>query len=104
MFEQNGQWFAWGNRTLCSLNLSVNGISDYGVRALIDAVMDQESAIETLNDGILGLYRIILQVRKICCRQGLFRFLYDSESLRTGKSLGPACYPVHAFAKAYGSP
>ncbi|KAL2916521.1 hypothetical protein HK105_203954 [Polyrhizophydium stewartii] len=61
MFESNGQWYILGNRMLNSLNLSHNGITAIGLKALLDAVLDQEATNEQTPDGMLGIFRISLQ-------------------------------------------
>jgi hypothetical protein len=64
IFEVNGQWYMVGNRTLNSLNVSSNGITDGGLKALIDVVMEQEAAADQAPEGLLGLFRVILHVTK----------------------------------------
>ncbi|KAL7749643.1 hypothetical protein RI367_004869 [Sorochytrium milnesiophthora] len=41
MFEIQGAFYNWGNRTLLSLNLSYNHITNVGVKHLLDTVLDQ---------------------------------------------------------------
>lgn len=62
MFELNGQWFVLGNRTLNNLNLSRNGIHEEGLKALMDAVLEQEASIDNAPEGMIGIFRIALQV------------------------------------------
>jgi hypothetical protein len=52
----------WGNRTLGSLNLSHNGLSDDTLKSFLDALADQEIANEYIPDGFNGLYRLIFLV------------------------------------------
>jgi hypothetical protein len=67
MYEINGQWSVLGNRTLNNLDVSMNGITEVGVRSLHDAVVEQEMANEqpSVSDGNTGIYRINLQVSYI---------------------------------------
>ncbi|KAJ3293814.1 hypothetical protein HK104_004183 [Borealophlyctis nickersoniae] len=61
MFEHNGQWFILGNRSLNSLNLFHNGIREEGLKALYDAVAEQEASNENAPEGGVGIFRIVLQ-------------------------------------------
>ncbi|KAJ3054456.1 Leucine-rich repeat-containing protein 71 [Rhizophlyctis rosea] len=61
MFELNGVWYVLGNRTLNNLNLSRNGIREEGVKALLDAVLDQAAADDNAGEGLVGVFRITLQ-------------------------------------------
>ncbi|KAI9093064.1 hypothetical protein DFS34DRAFT_567948, partial [Phlyctochytrium arcticum] len=61
MFEHNGQWFILGNRTLSNLNLYRNNIHEEGLKALYDAVFEQEATMENAPEGVPGVYRITLQ-------------------------------------------
>ncbi|KAI9206984.1 uncharacterized protein BJ171DRAFT_495373 [Polychytrium aggregatum] len=61
MFEVNGQWFILGNRTLNNLNLSRNSITAAGLKAILDAVVEQESTAENMTEGIIGVFRVSLQ-------------------------------------------
>ncbi|KAJ3044315.1 Leucine-rich repeat-containing protein 71 [Rhizophlyctis rosea] len=61
MFELNGQWYVLGNRTLNNLNLSRNGIREEGLKHLLDAVMEQEAAMDNAGEGMVGVFRIALQ-------------------------------------------
>ena len=63
MFELNGVWYVLGNRTLNNLNLSRNGIREEGVKALLDAVLDQAAADDNAGEGLVGVFRITVQVR-----------------------------------------
>jgi hypothetical protein len=63
MFEHNGQWFVLGNRSLNSLNLRQNGITEDGIKALLDSVTGQETSVENAHEGMIGLFRLNLQVR-----------------------------------------
>ncbi|KAJ3320947.1 Leucine-rich repeat-containing protein 71 [Boothiomyces sp. JEL0866] len=60
MFEVNNQWYILGNRTLNSLNLCSNGITDHGLKILYELVNEQEITSEQALDGMLGLFRLIL--------------------------------------------
>ncbi|TPX71415.1 hypothetical protein SpCBS45565_g01052 [Spizellomyces sp. 'palustris'] len=60
MFEHNGQWFVLGNRTLNNLNLFRNNIREEGLKALLDAVTDQEITTENTPDAPIGLFRLTL--------------------------------------------
>ncbi|KAJ3415969.1 hypothetical protein HDV05_003566 [Chytridiales sp. JEL 0842] len=63
MFEHNGQWFVLGNRSINSLNLRQNGITEDGIKAFLDAVTEQESSAENAaHEGTVGLFRLNLQV------------------------------------------
>ncbi|KAJ3171946.1 hypothetical protein HK101_011199 [Irineochytrium annulatum] len=61
MFERNGQWFVLGNRTLSSLNLAYNNIAEVGLKAFSDAVSEQEGSAENAPEGMIGLFRLVLQ-------------------------------------------
>ncbi|KAJ3352611.1 Leucine-rich repeat-containing protein 71 [Kappamyces sp. JEL0680] len=65
MFEINNQWFVLGNRALNSLNVSLNGITDIGVKHLLDVLLTQESSLDQTPDGVLGLFRIALNYNSI---------------------------------------
>ncbi|KAL5040679.1 hypothetical protein RTP6_007665 [Batrachochytrium dendrobatidis] len=65
MFEFNGQWYLLGNRTLNSLNLSHNGIGMLGLKALSDAIIEQETTNDQSPDGLLGVFRLNLQYNSI---------------------------------------
>ncbi|KAI8820107.1 uncharacterized protein EV422DRAFT_578899 [Fimicolochytrium jonesii] len=58
MFEHAGNWYVSGNRTLNILNLYANHISSDGLKALSDAVADQEATSEHGEGG--GIFRINL--------------------------------------------
>jgi hypothetical protein len=61
MFESNGIFYILGNRSLNSLNLCANGITDVGVKHLLDAINEQEqTAVEGADSK--GAFRISLQV------------------------------------------
>ncbi|KAH6565447.1 hypothetical protein BASA60_009947 [Batrachochytrium salamandrivorans] len=61
MFESNGQWYILGNRTLNSLNISHNSIGELGLKALLDAVINQEATNDQSPEGMLGIFRIAMQ-------------------------------------------
>ncbi|KAI8805645.1 hypothetical protein BJ742DRAFT_399000 [Cladochytrium replicatum] len=61
MFEYNNQWYVLGNRTLNSLDLSYNGITEIGAKAILDAVLEQENAPDPPPEGLMGLFRLSLQ-------------------------------------------
>ena len=62
MYEINGEWYLLGNRTLNNFDLSLNGITEAGLKALLDAVTVQESTNDQalISDGYVGLYRMSL--------------------------------------------
>lgn len=62
MFELNSQWFLLGNRTLNSLNLSFNDITNHGLQILYDILCEQEATAEQATDGMLGLFKLSLAV------------------------------------------
>jgi hypothetical protein len=51
--------YVLGNRSLNSLNILQNGISDEGLKHLLDAVHEQDATAEHLPEGMVGLYRVI---------------------------------------------
>ncbi|KAJ3161656.1 Leucine-rich repeat-containing protein 71 [Geranomyces michiganensis] len=61
MFEHNGQWFILGNRTLNNLNLYNSGIRDEGLKALWEALQQQEATAEHAAEGSIGVFRLTLQ-------------------------------------------
>jgi hypothetical protein len=63
MFEVNNQWYILGNRSLNSLDVSWNGVTEMGVKYLYDTVAEQELTADQASDGMLGLFRISLAVR-----------------------------------------
>ncbi|KAI8904368.1 hypothetical protein EDD86DRAFT_213233 [Gorgonomyces haynaldii] len=65
MFEVNGQSYVLGNRSLNSLNLSCNSITEQGVKALLEVVLEQEATADQLPEGLLGIFRIVLQYNPI---------------------------------------
>ena len=65
MFEINGQSYVLGNRALNSLNLSLNHITENGIKILLNAVLEQENTADQAPEGILGIFRILLQVKLI---------------------------------------
>lgn len=62
MFKVNNQWFVLGNRTLNNFNLCSNGITELGLKALLDVTNEQEASAEQALDGTLGLFRVELSV------------------------------------------
>jgi hypothetical protein len=62
MFEVNNQWYVLGNRTLNSLNLCNNRISEIGLKVILDVIMEQEITSDQAADGFLGLFRVVLFV------------------------------------------
>jgi hypothetical protein len=62
MFEVNNQWYILGNRTLNSLNVASNGITEAGVRHLLQLIADQEHVSDQTPEGLLGLFRVIMNV------------------------------------------
>lgn len=58
MFEFAGQWYIIGNRTLNNLNLCGCGITEVGLRILLETIHDQELCTEnsTMLEGSLGLF------------------------------------------------
>ena len=64
MYEINGQWYILGNRALSNLDLSLNGITEVGLKALLEAVTVQDATNDqaSVSDGFLGLYHLSLQV------------------------------------------
>ncbi|KAJ3140902.1 hypothetical protein HK100_008441 [Physocladia obscura] len=65
LFEHNGQYFLIGNRTLNNLNLRQNGITETGVRLLLDMISEQELSAENTPEGMSGIFRIALHVSKL---------------------------------------
>ncbi|KAJ1553807.1 Leucine-rich repeat-containing protein 71 [Nowakowskiella sp. JEL0078] len=61
MYESNGQWFVLGNRTLNNLDISFNCVSEVGMKALSEAVLEQESSSEYTPENLLGILRISTQ-------------------------------------------
>ncbi|KAI9340309.1 hypothetical protein BDR26DRAFT_861686 [Obelidium mucronatum] len=57
-FEYNGQTYLIGNRTLNNLNVRQNGITEVGLKYLLDAVNEQELSAESAPEGLLGLFRV----------------------------------------------
>lgn len=62
MFEVNGIAYVLGNRGLSSLNISANNIDDAGLKAIMDAVQEQETTADQAPEGMLGLFRLAIQV------------------------------------------
>ncbi|KAI8902218.1 hypothetical protein BC833DRAFT_521338, partial [Globomyces pollinis-pini] len=60
MFEVNGQWYILGNRTLNSLNLCANNITEVGLKYLLEVINEQEITSDQPMDGMLGVFRIVL--------------------------------------------
>ncbi|KAJ3081034.1 hypothetical protein HK102_002623 [Quaeritorhiza haematococci] len=54
MFEHNGQWYILGNRTLNNLNLTRNGITIDGVKALLDALNEQDTGVAAVAASLAG--------------------------------------------------
>jgi hypothetical protein len=61
MFEMNGQVYLFGNRSLNSLNVINNGISNLGAKTLLNAVLEQDNIPENASE-LLGLYRVAILV------------------------------------------
>lgn len=62
MFEINDRFYIPGNRTLNHLNLCGNSITDYGIKTLLEVVLEQENGAENGSESLLGLFKIPLQV------------------------------------------
>jgi hypothetical protein len=65
MFEVNNQWYVLGNRSLNSLNVSANDITELGLKNLLTLITEQDSTSEQATEGSLGLFRIVLSVLMI---------------------------------------
>lgn len=61
-YEQNGQWTCIGNRSLCSLNLSANNLSEATFRTFVEVINEQDAVVELVSDVSCGLMRLALQV------------------------------------------
>jgi hypothetical protein len=72
MFEANSQWYILGNRSLNSVDVSWNGITEMGLKFLYDVVMEQDQTAEQSPDGMLGLFRVGLLVNNINAAQCYF--------------------------------
>ncbi|KAJ3328328.1 Leucine-rich repeat-containing protein 71 [Blyttiomyces sp. JEL0837] len=90
MFEHNGQWFVLGNRTLNSINLSQNGISEDGLKSFLDAVTEQEKSAENVTDGTDNSFEkdstVYTQLMAILCARNPYYDHIDQES--TGEKSG----------------
>lgn len=62
MFEVNNQWYVLGNRSLNSLNVSANDITELGLKNLLNLIIEQDSTSEQAAEGSLGLFRVNLSV------------------------------------------
>ncbi|KAI8921122.1 hypothetical protein DFJ77DRAFT_448680 [Powellomyces hirtus] len=71
MFEHNGQWFVLGNRSLNNLNLYGNVIREEGLKALWDALQEQDLTAEHAPEGTIGLFRLTLQANSFEVNHGL---------------------------------
>ncbi|KAJ3231890.1 Leucine-rich repeat-containing protein 71 [Chytriomyces hyalinus] len=65
VFENNGQWYVIGNRTLNNVNLRQNGITETSLKLLIDVLAEQDLSDEATPEGMLGLFRVAIQENNI---------------------------------------
>ena len=67
MYEINGQWYILGNRSINSLDLSSNEITETGLNALFEAISIQEitNEVASSSDGLIGLYKLSLYVNTV---------------------------------------
>ncbi|KAJ3251971.1 Leucine-rich repeat-containing protein 71 [Chytriomyces hyalinus] len=72
VFENNGQWYVIGNRTLNNINMRQNGITETSLKLLIEVLAEQDLSDEATPEGMLGLFRVAILENNISKDNALY--------------------------------